>query len=81
MFLITSMALLRTRHFKTIYKNERIKIAGNNPTYTITWPDGRTMILEPFADGWYVPGNLEQQCADTDIADLGHLIDQRTKQV
>ena len=73
------MALSRTRHFKTVYKNEFIKIAGSNPTYTITWPDGRTIIIERFADGWYTPGNQQQHWTDTDIADLGHLIEQRTK--
>ena len=69
----------RTRHFKTVYKNELIKVAGTAPTYTITWPDGKSIIIERFADGWYKPGSLDQQWTDADIADLGQMIEQRTK--
>jgi hypothetical protein len=69
----------RTRHFKTVYKNEIIKIAGINPTYTVEWPDGKTMTIERYADGWYMPKSLEQHWTDAEIADLGALIDQRTK--
>jgi hypothetical protein len=46
----------------------------SNPTYTISWPDGRTTILERFADGWYMPGNLEHHWTGTGIAELGHLM-------
>ncbi len=69
----------RTRHFKTLYNNELIKIAGNNPAYTITFPDGKSMIIERFADGWYMPERREQHWTDADIAALGELIDQRSR--
>jgi hypothetical protein len=41
-------------HFKTVYKDESIKITGSNPIYTVEWSDGKTMIIEKFADGWYM---------------------------
>jgi hypothetical protein len=41
-------------HFKTVYKDELIKITGSNPIYTVEWSDGKTMIIEKFADGWYM---------------------------
>jgi hypothetical protein len=69
----------RTRHFKTLYKDEIIKIAGNNPTYTVEWPNGKTIIIERFADGWYMPKSLERHWTDAEIADLGLIIDQRKK--
>ncbi|HMC84855.1 MAG TPA: hypothetical protein VKI61_04990 [Chitinophagaceae bacterium] len=69
----------RLRHFKTVYKNDIIKITGTNPTYTVEWPDGKTIIIERFADGWYMPKSLEQHWTDHDIAALGALIGQRTK--
>ncbi|MDP9043055.1 MAG: hypothetical protein M3N30_13840 [Bacteroidota bacterium] len=69
----------RSRHFKTVYKNELIKIIGINPTFTVEWPDGKTIIIERFADGWYMPKRLEQHWTDAEIADLGLIIDQRTK--
>jgi hypothetical protein len=69
----------RARHFKTVYKDELIKITGGNPTYTVTWPDGKTIIIERFADGWYMPKSLDQHWTDADIAALGTFIEQRTK--
>ena len=69
----------RTRHFKTLYKAQIIKIAGNTPTYTVEWPDGKIIIIERFAGGWYMPKSLEQHWTDAEIADLGLIIDQRTK--
>jgi hypothetical protein len=69
-----------TRHFKTVYKNEYIKITGSNPTYTVTWPDGKAMIIERFAKGWYAHESPEQHWADDDIAGIGLIINQRTKQ-
>jgi len=71
----------RTRHFKTVYKNESIKVAGNSPAFTITWPDGKTVVIERYADGWYMPKSLEQHWTDADIAGLGALIEQRIKSV
>jgi hypothetical protein len=71
--------MARVRHFKTVYKDELIKITGSSPTYTVSWPDGKTIIIERFADGWYMPKSLEQHWTEAEIADLGLIIDQRTK--